>query len=76
ASGAAVGWLLHRDPEAYLYIPESLRRFPDQDRLLELLELAGFVRFGYVDLLMGTMAIHFAERPRQVGRRTTSSGGS
>lgn len=64
ASTAAVGWLLHRNPEAYLYIPESLRRFPDQDRLLELLEEAGFARYGYVDLLFGIMAIHFADRPR------------
>lgn len=63
ASTAAVGWLLHRDPEAYFYIPESLRRFPDQDALLEMLEEAGFARFGYVDLLFGTMAVHFAERP-------------
>ena len=63
ASTAAVGWLLHRDPEAYLYIPESLRRFPDQDALVEMLEEAGFSRFGYVDLLFGTMAVHFAERP-------------
>lgn len=63
ASTAAVGWLLHRDPEAYLYIPESLRRFPDQDALLEMLEEVGFTRFGYVDLLFGTMAVHFAERP-------------
>lgn len=63
ASTAVVGWLLHRDPEAYLYIPESLRRFPDQDALVELLEEAGFSRFGYVDLMFGTMAVHFAERP-------------
>ena len=63
ASTAAVGWLLHRDPEAYLYIPESLRRFPDQDALVEMLGEAGFSRYGYVDLLFGTMAVHFAERP-------------
>ncbi|MGH9316400.1 MAG: ubiquinone/menaquinone biosynthesis methyltransferase, partial [Thermoanaerobaculia bacterium] len=24
----AVGWLFHGDPETYLYIPESLKRFP------------------------------------------------
>lgn len=73
-STAAVGWLLHRDPEAYLYIPESLRRFPDQDALLAMLEEAGFSRFGYVDLLFGTMAIHFAERPQSLSRPKPSSG--
>lgn len=71
ASTAAVGWLLHRDPEAYLYIPESLRRYPGQDELVDLLGRAGFVSCGYVDLLFGTMALHFAERPR----REASSGG-
>ena len=25
-----VGWLFHRDPETYLYIPESLARYPGQ----------------------------------------------
>lgn len=78
ASTAAAGWLLHRDPEAYLYIPESLRRFPEQEGLLEMMEEAGFARYGYVDLLFGTMAIHFAERPERAGapgevsRRTPS----
>ena len=62
-STAVVGWLLHRNPEAYVYIPESLRRFPDQDALVQLLHSTGFRKCGYVDLLFGTMAIHFAHRP-------------
>lgn len=62
-STAVVGWILHRNPEAYVYIPESLRRFPDQDALVQLLHSTGFRKCGYVDLLFGTMAIHFAHRP-------------
>lgn len=58
-----VGWLLHRDPEAYVYIPESLRRFPDQRELAETMQRVGFGRTGWVDLLAGTMAIVFADRP-------------
>lgn len=58
-----VGWAIHRDPEAYLYIPESLRRFPAQRRLAGRMREAGFVRCGHVDLLFGTMAINFGDRP-------------
>lgn len=63
ASTTAVGWLLHRDPEAYLYIPESLRQYPSQEGLCRALEEAGFRECGWVDLVFGTMAIHFARRP-------------
>lgn len=62
-STAAVGWLLHRDPEAYLYIPESLRQFPSQEGLCRALEEAGFRECGWIDLVLGTMAVHFARRP-------------
>lgn len=61
-SGTAVGWLLHRDREAYLYIPESLRAHPDQEQVAEAFGRTGFRRFGWIDLLWGTMAIHFGER--------------
>ena len=26
--GSALGWMLHRDPDTYRYIPESVRRYP------------------------------------------------
>lgn len=57
-----VGWLLHRDPEAYAYIPESLRRYPGQRRIAELMDRLGFVRAGHLDLMAGTMAINYGER--------------
>jgi demethylmenaquinone methyltransferase/2-methoxy-6-polyprenyl-1,4-benzoquinol methylase len=62
-STRAIGWALHRDAEAYLYIPESLRRFPAQRGVSERMRRLGFVRCGYVELLLGTMAINFGERP-------------
>lgn len=62
-STTAAGWLLHRDPEAYLYIPESLRRYPAQEEVCALMSSAGFRPCGWVDLLFGTMAIHLAHRP-------------
>ena len=53
--------MLHRDPEAYVYIPESLRRFPGQEGVMRLMLGCGYVNCGFVDLLFGTMAINFGD---------------
>ena len=66
ASGSFIGWLLHRDVDAYLYIPESLRRYPAQRELIGLMQRSGFVRCGFLELLFGAMAINFGERPAPV----------
>ncbi len=58
-----VGWAIHRDPEAYVYIPESLRRFPKPAELAGRMEHAGFEKCGFKSLLLGTMAIHYGSRP-------------
>ncbi|MDX1577692.1 MAG: class I SAM-dependent methyltransferase, partial [Gemmatimonadota bacterium] len=63
ASTRLVGWALHRDPESYVYIPESLKRFPSQREMVQRMERAGFVACGFEDLLFGTMAINYGERP-------------
>lgn len=62
-STTLVGWLLHRDREAYLYIPESLRKYPTQAAVADAMRDAGFEGCAWNDLLFGTMAIHVARRP-------------
>ena len=62
-STSAAGWLLHRDVESYRYIPESLRTYPAQRGVAELMQRHGFVHCGSVDLLFGTMAVNFADVP-------------
>jgi demethylmenaquinone methyltransferase/2-methoxy-6-polyprenyl-1,4-benzoquinol methylase len=62
-STAAAGWMLHRDVESYRYIPESLRQYPAQRGVTEIMQLLGFVRCGHVDLVYGAMAINFGEAP-------------
>lgn len=59
----AAGWALHRDPEAYLYIPESLRAHPAQRELCALMTRVGFSPCSWIDLMGGTMAIHVGRRP-------------
>lgn len=68
---AIAGWLLHRDPEAYLYIPESLRTYPDQRGVNDRMLRAGFERCGWIDLLFGTMAIHFGRRAAEPSPRAS-----
>jgi len=62
-STSVAGWLLHRDVESYRYIPESLRTYPAQRGVAELMQRHGFVHCGSVDLLFGTMAVNFADVP-------------
>lgn len=63
ASGSIAGWVLHRDIESYRYIAESLKTYPAQRGVTTLMQHAGFVRCGSIDLLFGTMAINFGEIP-------------
>jgi len=64
AVGSALGWLLHRDPDTYRYIPESIRRYPGAAGVAELLASRGFSHVTVVPLLFGLMTLHLAKRPR------------
>ena len=57
----AVGWLFHRDPQTYLYIPESLKRYPGQRGVAELMRNAGFANVRFYNKLLGTMGINVGE---------------
>ena len=56
-----VGWLFHRDPETYLYIPESLARYPGQVGVRDMMEKAGFANARFEEKLLGTMGINVGE---------------
>ena len=58
--GGALGWLLHREPAAYRYIPASIRRYPGAARVAEMMRAAGFSEARHVPVLGGLMAIHVA----------------
>lgn len=51
------GWL-SGDRSAYEYLPESIRKFPDQARLASELEAAGFQEVGWINLTGGIVALH------------------
>jgi demethylmenaquinone methyltransferase / 2-methoxy-6-polyprenyl-1,4-benzoquinol methylase len=62
AVGSALGWILHRDPDTYRYIPASIRNYPGAQAVARLLEQRGFATAKYYRVLAGLMAIHDAVR--------------
>lgn len=50
-------------PEAYNYLVESIRRFPDQRAFKGLIEQAGFADVSYCNLSFGIACIHIGRRP-------------
>lgn len=60
--GSVLGWVLHRDPDTYRYIPESIRRYPGATGVAALLGSAGFDESRVLPLLGGLMAINVAVR--------------
>ena len=67
--GSALGWLLHRDPDTYRYIPASIKRYPGANGVARLLEDAGFVDVRVLPVLGGLMAIHLAAKRPIAGSR-------
>jgi len=53
-----IGELVAGDSASYRYLPESIRRHPDQETLLGMLQAAGFERCEYYDLSGGIVAVH------------------
>ena len=60
--GSTLGWILHRDPDTYRYIPASIRRYPGARGVAEVLAARGFDHVAVIPLLFGLMSIHIAER--------------
>src|SRR6266508_3648975 len=59
----AVGLLFHGDADTYLYIPASLKRYPGQRGVAELMRREGFANVRYEYRLRGTMGINVGEAP-------------
>jgi demethylmenaquinone methyltransferase/2-methoxy-6-polyprenyl-1,4-benzoquinol methylase len=62
--GSMLGWILHRDPDTYRYIPASIRRYPGARGVADRLAARGFDHVTVIPLLFGLMSLHLAERAR------------
>ena len=54
----ALGKLVTDDEDSYRYLAESIRRHPDQDTLLGMMEDAGFADCKYHNMTGGIVAVH------------------
>ena len=60
--GSALGLVLHRDPDTYRYIPESIKRYPGAAAVSDIVRQQGFTSCEYIPVLGGLMAIHVATK--------------
>ena len=54
----AMGKLVANDADSYRYLAESIRKHPDQETLLGMMQQAGFERCEYHNLTGGVVALH------------------
>ncbi|MGI8614547.1 MAG: demethylmenaquinone methyltransferase [Nocardioidaceae bacterium] len=59
----AVARRVSSSPDAYVYLAESVRAWPDQDGLAERIAAAGWVDVTWTNLSGGIVALHHAHRP-------------
>jgi demethylmenaquinone methyltransferase/2-methoxy-6-polyprenyl-1,4-benzoquinol methylase len=60
--GSALGFVLHRDPDTYRYIPQSIRRYPGASSVARMMRDQGFSTAEWIPVLGGLMAIHLARK--------------
>jgi len=62
----ALPWVASKtssNPDAYIYLAESIRAWPDQRALAALIEAAGWVDVSWKNLTGGVVAVHKARKP-------------
>lgn len=60
--GSMLGFVLHRDPDTYRYIPESIRRYPGAPAIVRAMRAGGFATAEWLPVLGGLMALHIARK--------------
>jgi demethylmenaquinone methyltransferase/2-methoxy-6-polyprenyl-1,4-benzoquinol methylase len=60
--GTALGHALHKDPDTYRYIPETIRRYPGAGAVVERMLTQGFSASEWFPVLGGLLAIHRARK--------------
>ena len=64
--GSTVGFVLHGDPDTYRYIPESLKRYPGQRGVQEIMNRVGFDKTGFREFGGGIMAINYGVKRSEI----------
>jgi len=58
-----VGGWISGSREAYSYLPESVRKFPNADELANQMRAAGFANVRFHRMTAGIVALHLGQRP-------------
>lgn len=58
-----MGGIVSGSRSAYTYLPDSVKRFPDQRELLTTMEQAGFEEVSFENLTGGIAALHLGRKP-------------
>jgi demethylmenaquinone methyltransferase/2-methoxy-6-polyprenyl-1,4-benzoquinol methylase len=57
-----IGGMISGSKDAYTYLPESVRKFPDADGLADQMREAGFVNVRFERMTFGIVALHLGDR--------------
>jgi len=57
-----IGGMISGSPEAYSYLPESIRKFPGAEQLAEEMSQAGFSRVEFERMTGGAVALHLGRK--------------
>lgn len=57
-----IGAMISRVPEAYTYLPESVRKFPAAPELAEAMRAAGFADVEFTHMTFGIVALHIGRK--------------
>lgn len=69
----AVVGLTSSDPDAYRYLVESIRAWPDQGTLSQWIRGVGFTRVAYRNLTAGVVALHRGRKPEDQAIRAATA---
>ena len=58
-----MGGIVSGSRSAYTYLPDSVKRFPDQRQLVSLIQRAGFEEVSFENLTGGIAALHLGRKP-------------
>jgi demethylmenaquinone methyltransferase/2-methoxy-6-polyprenyl-1,4-benzoquinol methylase len=58
----AIGGMISGSPEAYSYLPESIRKFPGAEQLAQEMHRAGFSQVGFERMTGGAVALHLGRK--------------
>ena len=59
-----IGGLVSGSPSAYRYLPDSITRFPNQQKLAAMMLDAGFEEVSFQNLTGGVAALHLGRKPK------------